>query len=193
MSGSLIILVIAFVVQLIAQKASDGHRRLFGISVLGLAMAVIFGQALYQSLQQYLIWKSNDLGKLFLPPYQNWDYFVFYVRVRFFNPYFLSLGLGLLALVSTQYFNRKYNERFFEILEPYIFATAIFIVGHPLWLFYLSILLTISIFISCFLRFMSQKEDHRFSLYYFWLPIAILTILISRWLEILPWWQILKV
>lgn len=191
MSAPLIILAIIFAVQLIIPKA-PARRGFFGILAFLFAGAVIFGTAVYQSWQQYLAWQSNDLSKLFLPPYQDWDYFVFYARVRFFNPYFLSLGLGLLALTVAKYFNKKYQERFFEPIEPYLLASSIFLVGHPLWLFYLIILLITSVLMSYVLCLMSKKKDYRLSFYYLWLPAAIFTILISRWLSMLPWWQTLK-
>lgn len=165
--------------------------------VLVLPILAIFGFSVYQSWQQYLTWKSNDLGKLFLPPYQNWDYFVFFARTRFFNPYFLSLAAALVFLAAAKYFNKKYQERFFEPIEPYLLATAFFVVGHPLWLFYLIIFLIAALAGNSYLTYKfyrTNKSDksYRISFYYFWLPAAISTILISKWLAALPWWQTLK-
>jgi len=192
MNAPLIILAIIFAVQLIIPKARLKEIGLFGIIGFLSAVGVIFGMAAYQSWRQYLTWQSNDLSKLFLPPYQGWDYFVFYVRTRFFNSYFLSLGLGLLGLTAAKYFNKKYQERFFEPIEPYLLATALFAVGHPLWLFYSIILLTVNFLLSTFYFLLSRKKDYRLSFYYLWLPTAILTIIISEWLSRLPWWQTFK-
>lgn len=156
------------------------------------AIISIFGNAGYQSWQQYQLWKSDDLGKLFLPPYQDFNYFVFYARTRFFNPYLLSLFFGIGFLWAAKKLNKKYQERFFEPIEPYLLGTAIFLSGHPLWLFYLIILLIISLILSLVSGRWSMVNGHRLSLYYFWLPVAIFTIIISRWLAVLPWWQTLK-
>lgn len=186
------ILVALFLIQILIPKARLNKSGLFGILSLALSAAVIFGLAFYNSWQQYLTWSGNDLSKLFLPPYQSWDYFVFYARTRFFNSYFLSLAIGLVFLAAAKYFNKKYQERFFEPIEPYLLAVSIFLIGHPGWLIYLIILLATNLLISYFLFLISKKKERRLSFYYFWLPAAISTILISRWLSALSWWQTLK-
>ena len=194
MSAPLIILAITFAIQLLIPKA-PARQGLFGILVFSLAIAAIFGTAAYQSWNQYLVWQNNDLGKLFLPPYQSWDYFVFYARTRFFNSYFLSLLIGLVLLWTAKKMNQKYGERFFERVEPYLMATAIFVVGHPAWLFYLMVVLSVFLIINfsfSTFHFWLNKEMPRISLYYLWLPAAILVIIISGWLSRLPWWQTLK-
>lgn len=191
MSVSLAILAIIFAIQLIIPKA-PARRGLFGVLVFTIATLVIFSFAIYQSWQQYLLWKSNDLGKLFLPPYQSWDYFVFYARSRFFNPYLLSLTIGLVSLIAARYFNKKYQERFFEPIEPYLLATSIFLVGHPLWLFYLITLSVITVIFSLVNGQWSMVNGRRLSLYYLWLPAAIFTIIIGKWLSALPWFQMLR-
>lgn len=190
-NAALAILAALFLIQILISRASDGHRRPFGILALVTAAVAVFGLALYLSWQQYLVWKSNDLSKLFLPPYQNWDYFVFYARTRFFNPYFLSLFIGLVFLWAAKIFNKKYQERFFEPIEPYLLATSIFLIGHPGWIFYLIILLIISLISSLVISYWSLSQ-RRLPLYYLWLPVAISTILISKGLMALPWWQMLK-
>lgn len=190
MNIALAILSTLFLVQIICKKA-PARQGLFGILALLFSIAIIFGTAIYQSWQQYLAWQSNDLSRLLLPPHQSWDYFVFYSRIRFFNSYFLSLAIGLGFLIAAKYLNKKYQERFFEPVEPYLLATAIFVVGHPLWLFYLIILLTISLISSLVISYWSLSQ-RRLPLYYFWLPAAIFTIIISEWLSTLPWWQTLK-
>ena len=189
---ALVLLSLAWLIQFVIPKASDGHRRLFGVLVLTSAILAIFSFAFYQSWQQYLLWKGNEVSKFFLPPYQNWDYFIFYARSRFFNPYLLSLFIGLGFLWAAKKMNQKYDERFFEPIEPYLFATAIFLTGHPLWLFYLIILLASVLLIQSLNATRYPLNAKRLSLYYLWLPTAIFTILISKWLTVLSWWASLK-
>ena len=188
--GILFILSAAFIIQLLSK--APARRGLFGILFLCAAILLVFGFAVYESWQQYYIWENNDLSKFFLPPHRNFDYFVFYVRSRFFNPYLLSLFFGFLFLYAAKILNKKYSERFFEPVEPYLLGGLIFLLGHPLWFFYLIIVLTMNFLLSTFYFLFSKKKDYRFSFYYMWLPSAIFTILISRWLSILPWWQLLK-
>ncbi|MDO8429741.1 MAG: hypothetical protein Q7S73_00025 [bacterium] len=190
---ALIILCIIFGLQLLGTKTRFEIFRsgFFGKLVFWISVIFIFSYAFYLSWDQYQLWKNDDIGKLLLPPYQNFDYIIFYARTRFFNPYILSLFFSLLFFWSAKSFNKKYEERFFEESETYIFATALFLVGHPNWLFYLILLLLTSVLLSA-IHSIYFEPKKRLSLYYLWLPVAISTILISRWLEMLPWWQILK-
>jgi|SRR3989344_5700032 len=190
---ALTILIIVLVMQLIVAKA---RLKKVGFLVLAASALAIFGWAGYQAFQQYHLWKNNEVSQFLLPPYQSWDYFVFYARTRFFNPYLLSLLIGLVFLWAAKMLNKKYQERFFEPIEPYLLAMSIFLVGHPLWLFYLIILLFLFLIINFALstfHFWLNKEMPRISLYYFWLPAAIFTIIIiSRWISSLLWWNLLK-
>ncbi len=199
MELNLAILAAIFAGQLIARKArSDANRGgFFGLAIFIIVIGLILGNAGYLSWQQYHVWQNSKLGKLFLPPYQNFDYFVFYARTRFFNSYLISLFIGILFLWAGKYFNKKYGERFFEPIEPYLLGISIFLIGHPGWIFYLIILLSVFVAINALitsyhLRFLKHKEIPRISLFYLWLPAAISTILISRWLAEFPWWEILK-
>ena len=193
--GILFILGIVFGIQLLMPKTRINKSGFFGILSFAIAIIFIFGFAGYQSWQQYFLWKNSELGKFFLPPYQKLDYFVFYSRTHFFNSYFLSLLISLLFLSSAKYYNQKHGEKFFEPIELYLLAISIFLAGHPAWLFYLIILLTVFLIINFLLStfyFLLNKEMPRISLYYLWLPVAISTILINGWLSRLPWWQTLK-
>ena len=185
-------LIIIFLIQLAVPKARLNNIGLFGFSALILLFVLIFGIAVYESVNQYRIWADNDFGKFLLPPYQDFSYFVFYSRINFFNPYLLSFIVGLFLLITAKYFNRRFGERVFEASEPFLLATGVFASGYPGWFFYIILLLFIGLFISLF-HFWRFKESYRLSLYYFWLPAALFTILISRGLNMLLWWQTLKI
>lgn len=161
------------------------------------AISLIFSFFVFQSFQQYWVWAGNELSKNLLPPYQSANYFIFYVFTRFFAPYLISLAAALVFLFLTKILNKKYGERFFEPEEFYLGASAIFLSGHPGWLFYVVFLLAIYVLIQLFSTAKSSILNSKFSpvrvsLYWLWIPTAIFVILIQRWLELLPIWQILK-
>jgi len=161
------------------------------------AISLIFSFFVFQSFQQYWVWAGNELSKNLLPPYQSANYFIFYVFTRFFAPYLISLAAALVFLFLTKILNKKYGERFFEPEEFYLGASAIFLSGHPGWLFYVVFLLAIYVLIQLFSTVKSSILNSKFSpvrvsLYWLWIPTAIFVILIQRWLELLPIWQILK-
>jgi len=179
--------------QLLSTKTHSGIRRsgFFGGLIFLAAAAAVFGYAGYLSWQQYQTWQSSELGKLFLPPHQSFGYFIFYVRTRFFISYLLSLAVGLAGLLTAQFLNKRYQERFFETAEPYLLGTALFLSGHPGWILYAVIAGFLSVLVSSF-HFWRVRETRRLSFYYLWLPAALFTIMISMWLSALPWLQTLK-
>lgn len=155
------------------------------------AIIIIFIFLFFQSYQQYRFWLKNDISKHLLPPYTSINYFIFYVFMRFFAPYLMSLIAAILFLLAAKILNKKYEERFFEPEEYYLGAAGIFLSGHPGWLFYAVILMSVYLIFSiCYLLF-SQRQE-RLPLYYLWIPTAIFVIIIQRWLEIMPLWSLLK-
>ena len=194
---AIIFLSILFLLQLFLPKTQLNR---VGFSFFALSAVLVFGFAGFQSWQQYHIWLAGETTKFLLPPYQTFDYFIYYARYHFFNPYLISLLIGLLFFFGAKKMNKKYGERFFEPVEPYLLLISLFLSGTPGWLAYLIFLLLANLAGNLYLTYKFYKTDksdssdkaHRVSFYYYWLPSAIFTILISRWLAILPIWQTMK-
>lgn len=182
----------AFIFQILLSKTRFSNQKV-GFLIFASGFLVVFGFAAYFSYQQYLLWESDAVGKLLLSPYRSFDYFVSYVRFRFFNPYFLSLIFGIAGFIAARTLNKKYNKRFFETVEPHLLLTGMFIQGTPGWFFYFlivsAVFLVIDSLMTAYFVYLKKSSAPRVSLYYFWLPAAIFTIIISRWLNNLPWWQ----
>ncbi len=159
----------------------------------GAAIVSIFIFLFFQSYQQYLFWLKDDVSKYLLPPYTSISYFIFHVFMKFFAPYLISLMAAALFLLFAKIFNKKYAERFFYPHESYLAASSIFLVGHPGWLFYGIFLIVVYFLTHLYSLFIIYNSSRRISLCYLWLPTAIFVILIQRWLEILPIWQMLKI
>ncbi len=124
-------------------------------SIFIFSLISIFVLNFYQSWQQYQTWSQNELSKHLLPPYQSINYFLFYITTRFFAPYLISLFAALLFFFSAKTINKKYEERFFYPEELWLAALAIFLVGHPAWLFYAVFI--IFIYLAIFFINLSKK------------------------------------
>ncbi len=162
------------------------------------SIGIIFAFFVFQSFQQYWAWAGNELTKNLLPPYQSANYFIFYVFTRFFAPYLISFAAALVFLFSAKILNKKYEERFFYPEEIYLGASAIFLSGHPGWLFYVVFLLAVYVLIQLFFVakysiLNTQYSSPRISLYWLWIPVAILVIITMSFLQSLPWWSLLKI
>lgn len=151
---------------------------------------VIFGLLSYKSYQQYQIWAGNGLSKLLLPPYQSIVYFLKYSFTHFFIAYLISLAAGLLFLWLANLLNNRCQKRFFEEGELYLGTLAIFVLGHPLWMFYFLAVISIGVLGTLFFqdsrfkiqvsRFKIQDSSRRFPFYHFWLPVAIIVMIIGK-------------
>jgi len=157
------------------------------------AVIIVFLYASYLSYQQYQAWSQGEVSKNLLPPYTNINYFIFYSLTRFFAPHLISLIAAILFFFSARILNnKKYEERFFEQEEYYFGALSIFLVGHPGWLFYFVFLIFIYLLIHISSSFIVHSPSFRVPLYHLWLPAAIFVILISKYLQGLFLWQLLK-
>lgn len=169
-----------------------GYVFLFSISL-------VFFLLFYQSFQQYQFWSENEVFQYLLPPHQSINYFIFYAGTRFFGPYLISLTAAFLFLFFAKKLNKKYEERFFYPEEYHFGALAIFLTGWPGALSYSVILISLyflthfALFIHYKIIFRVSPREVRVSLRYLWLPTAIFVIIINRWLQDLPLWQILKI
>ncbi len=154
-------------------------RRFFIISIF-----VVIFWGFYESFLQYQIWSGDALSKFLLPPYHSISYFLGYSFTHFFKNYLISLGAGLLFLLGAVLLNNRFQKRFFEEEEPYLGALAMFLVGQPLWMIYFIIVMTVGVLGSLFLilkaKAVGSETLHRFPFYYFWIPVAIIIVIIGK-------------
>jgi len=188
---SLSILVLAFL-----GAFRPRSERPFGVkaikAILIFSIIAIFSLLVYFSYRQYIAWQAVEPSKFLLPPYQGINYFLGYIGARIFAPYLISLAAAILFLFSARKLNKKYEERFFEAEEPWFGALAIFLTGWPALLFYFIGLITFYFLLSTF-YFLCYGKETRVSLYSWWIPLAIIVIIINTYLIRLGIWKLLKV
>ncbi|MCP6719933.1 MAG: hypothetical protein KJI72_01220 [Patescibacteria group bacterium] len=157
-------------------KAYRIFKYLFWISV-----AFIFTYYFYLVYAQYIAWRDGgSFTQLLVPPHQSIAYVFGYHFTRFGLYYLVSLAVALLLLVLASRLNIKFKRRFFEDEEPYLGALAVFILGNPawgyVWIYYIITLLLMASLVTSY-QLLITKENRRFSLYWLWLPVAILVII----------------
>ena len=134
----------------------------------------------------------DDFSKHYLPPYQDISYFIQYSFFHFWSHFLAALIFSLIILFLAKYFNKKHGERYFWPEEIYFIAIAILIVGYPGWLIYF-LLILIAPFLISTIQYLMSKKIERISYYHLWLSLAILAILISKWLSTFVWWAKLTI
>lgn len=157
---------------------------LFWISV-----AVSFLNSAYFSCLQYKIWENGPLGVFLLPPHRGVGYFIEYSAWKFWAPAIISLIIALVFLSVFGLLNRKYQEKFLEKEEPYLAGIGIILTGYPGFLVYGLLFFGLFFMANLFNSF-KKGRSYRISPYYFWIPAAVIAILICElWLSRLPWWN----
>lgn len=185
---SLSFLILVFLLQVWKKDWLIKHLKKIFVLVIILVVAYFT----YFSYLQYQAFQLGVMRYIFETP-TGWQYFLSYTRMNIFGSYLVSLiaALGFLGLAI--FFNKKFNERFFEPEEPYLGALAIFLIGYPGWLFYLGILIMIYLINHLLMLKKGTLVVQRLSLRYLWLPTAILvSLIINFWLISFEWWTAFK-
>ena len=172
------------------------RRRFFWLRFIKVGLyfsfLVVFLLICWLNIIQFRSWSEGELSQYLLPPNRTINYFLLYSFSRFFAPYLTSAVAALIFLYLSKFYNKKYKERFFNPEEPYFGVLAIFLIGHPGWLFYVIFLLFFYFLLSIF-YFLFSRRLVRVPLYYLWLPSAIFVMIINNyWLSSLSIWQVLK-
>lgn len=138
--------------------------------------ALIFGILSYWSVLQYRAFQGNPLGKLLLPPHESAGYFFSYVGTRFFSPWLLALLAAIVIARVAEYFNARYEERFFAREEFSMMRVGIFLAGYPGFLLYIVAVLGIGVLLSLLY---AARGRGRAPFYHLWLPVAIVVIIVE--------------
>ncbi len=180
--------IVAVVLQLLATDFFVRFRRLF----FGVAAATVFLSLGCVAVLQYYAWVGGgEVTARLLPPYQPITYFVLYVWWRFFAPYLFALCVGVLFGVMAWWYNRRHGAQFFYDEEYVSIALSLFLVGHPLWMFYGALVLALYVLATlCCTIFLGR--EYRVSFRYFWLPTSLGVIIIGEALSRLPLFVLLK-
>ncbi|MDP3880638.1 MAG: hypothetical protein Q8Q32_00435 [bacterium] len=122
----------------------------------------------------YGIWLNSPPPiRYFLPPHSPISYYFFTIGRRFWISYFIALLIALIFLLLMQSIKKERRGLIFEKEEPYLICAALVLVGHPFWIIYLLFSILI------YLIFSFAAKGKRISLYYLWMPIAILILALS--------------
>ena len=153
-------------------------------SAFWVVVVVIFGYWSYIVYLQYQAFASGPLGTT-LGTIDGLQWFFGYTRLHFWNQHLVSFiaALGIFALAK--YLNKKRGEIFMEPEEIYLGGLGVFLVGYPGFLFYLPLVLIASIVVSL----MFVRRGERLPLYHFWMPTAIVVLLVIQfWADGQDWW-----
>lgn len=162
-------------------------RPLLVISRWALLLALIAQAAWFSYLTaaQYFVWTQNPLSALLLPPTKSISYFIFYSFTEFWLNPLIALAAGFLLWLMMRRGNARFEQRFLYSEEPLLILISFLLIGHPLWIAYLTLILLCAIVASIYRVFM-RKNSSPLPLLWLWLPAAIVILFLSPALLQLP-------
>lgn len=155
-------------------------------------LASLSAIAVYKVFGQYQTWANNELGQFLLPPHQD-SYFLFFVFIKLLSPFLIAVAVAFLLIPILGVINKRFEGKFFEVAEPYLAATTIILLGYPALLFYFLLIILAYLAWHVF-SYIKSHEQARLSLYHMWVPIGLITLMVSKyWLVHTPLWLLLKI
>ncbi len=185
---SALFILLAFFMQIFGLNKENKERKfskeIIGKVFLFCSVSFIIGYYFWIVIAQYFAWKSAGPPASFLvPPYLGIGYVFYYHFMRFLLFYCFSALVAVAVFFGGTYLNKRARGCFFEPDELYFAALAIFLLGYPawnyLWIHYVACVFLLAVVFSIIQRIHSRSGKERTSLYLFWLPLAIIGILIK--------------
>jgi len=156
--------------------------------ILGIVIASL-GVTTYFQWQTFA---SSEPARFLLPPYAPWTYFIRYSWSWIWSQYILALGGSLLIGACIRVAPQSWRDARFTEGEPLLIVSGLLLVGHPYWLFYgAGVLLLYCIYVA--IRAWRDPVRIRISFYPFWIPSALIVVLLTPFLKNLSLMQALSI
>jgi len=141
--------------------------------ILNIFIVVILFQAFSETFLNWWLWSQQRITQQLLPPHTSIAYVLKYSWQHYFFASIVTIIFALIVFWGIKSLNKKFNKTFFYDEEPYLSALGILAVSWPNCLIFLCLVLLLGVIA----HFIIQKG--RLPLLYFWLPCALLILLLG--------------
>ena len=151
-------------------------------SILYIFSGAIISQSIFSTTLNWWFWSQQLITQWLLPPHTPINYVLKYSWQHYWFESVVTIIAAVIVFFSIYLLNKKFEKNLFYNEEKYLAALGILAVGWPNCLIFLSIVLFLGVlFHLIFLCFSSKRlsESSRLSLLYFWIPCALLILLLS--------------
>jgi hypothetical protein len=162
--------------------------------------AIIF-QSIFSTIFNWWLWSQQGITQQFLPPHTSIAYILKYSWQHYWFEPVIVIFAAIIAFFGIYLLNKKFENQLFYDEEKYLAALGILATGWPNCLIYLSLVLFLGVifhFLFLFINFIRERKMKpgrrtleapplvmrpdsifRLSLLYFWLPCALLVLLLG--------------
>ncbi|MFA5392114.1 MAG: hypothetical protein WC306_00255 [Candidatus Paceibacterota bacterium] len=141
--------------------------------ILNIFFIIILSGAFLETFLNWWMWSKTELTQRLIPPYAPVTYVLHYSWQHYLFEPVITIIFALIIFKIIASLNKKFNNQFFYDEEPYLASLGILAISWPNCLVFLCLVLLLGVFSHILLK------GKRFPLLYFWLPCALLVLLLN--------------
>ena len=146
--------------------------------VVRIFSGIIVFQSVFFTILNWWLWSQQLISQRLLPPHSPINYVLRYSWQHYWFESIVTILTAITVFFAISFLNRKFENLLFYDEEKYLAALGILAVSWPNCLIFLSLVLFLGILFHLISLFLS-KGRNRLSLLYFWLPCALLILLLG--------------
>jgi len=146
--------------------------------VVRIFSGIIVFQSVFFTILNWWLWSQQGLTQRFLPPHNPISYVLRYSWQHYWFESIVTIIAATIVFFGIYFLNKKFEKNLFYNEEKYLAALGILAVGWPDCLIFLCLVLFLGVILHL-ISFLFNKGRNRLSLLYFWIPCALLILLLS--------------
>jgi len=157
-------------------------KRLLKEKFLKLVVYIFSGIIVFQSIffttLNWWLWSQQGLTQRLLPPHSPIAYILKYSWQHYWFESIVTIITAIIVFFGIYFLNKKFEKNLFYNEEKYLAALGILAVGWPDCLIFLCLVLLLGVVLHL-ISFLFNKGRNRLALLYFWIPCALLILLLG--------------
>jgi len=146
--------------------------------ILYIFSGVIIFQSVFYTIFNWWLWSQQGISQRLLPPHSPINYVLKYSWQHYWFESIIIIITAAIVFFGIYFLNKKFEKNLFYNEEKYLAALGILSVGWPNCLIFLCLVLFLGVALHL-ISFIFNKRRNRLSLFYFWIPCALLILLLS--------------
>ena len=139
---------------------------------------IIIFQSVFFTILNWWFWSQQLITQRLLPPHSPINYVLKYSWQHYWFESIITILTAIMVFFGIYFLNKKFENHLFYDEEKYLAVLGILAIGWPNCLIFLCLVLFLGIIFHLgFLLF--NKKGNRLPLIYFWLPCALLILLLG--------------
>jgi len=146
--------------------------------ILYIFSSVIICQSIFSTILNWWIWSQQLITQRLLLPHTSIIYILKYSWQHYWFESVVTIFTAIIVFLGIYFLNKKFEKNLFYNEEKYLAALGILAVGWPDCLIFLCLVLFLGVVLHL-ISFLFNKGRSRLPLLYFWIPCALLILLLS--------------